>query len=301
MIKNRGDKSAILIATLGTEPQVVTALLDLLRSKGQDVRGVEVLHTTQTENPAINQATKTLSDEFSNYLRYKDIDFHLVPLKDQTGKALDDVNTPSASEEAFRTLYQILLHAKRSGERVHLSIAGGRKTLSVFGMVAAQLLFDDEDCLWHLYSGGEFLSSRRLHPQPEDNVHLIQIPVVLWSHTAPAFLDLGNIDDPFDALERQRNLRLDEMMDAQRGFVNGVLSGAEERVVRLLVEHGYTDQQIAEKLSLSHRTVSDHLQSAYHKATSHWNLPSINRAQLVSLLSLFYKVKIRNSTDDSQG
>jgi hypothetical protein len=56
--------------------------------------------------------------------------------------------------------------------QVHLSIAGGRKTMAVFGMTAAQLLFDEHDRLWHLFSGGEFLVSKRLYPQPGDEVRL---------------------------------------------------------------------------------------------------------------------------------
>ena len=258
-----------------------------------------VLHTSASGNPAIAEAIRKLEHEFPAHQDYKAIDFQPVPITNAKGQALEDVHTRDAAESAFRTLYRELLSAKNNRECIHLSIAGGRKTLSAYGMVAAQLLFEDDDYLWHLYSGGEFLESKRLHPRQGDDVHLIEIPVVLWSCTAPAFLDLGKISDPFLALNRQKDLRLGEMAEKQRSFIQTRLSTAEENVVRYLVRHGAKDQEIAKALNISSRTVESHLQSAFHKAEFHWNLTAVNRTQLVSLLSIYYNAEIRNSTDDA--
>lgn len=295
---NRGDIQSVFIATLGTEPQVITAGFDLLRRRGENIQKVLVVHTCQPPGEPIAIAVQTVEQEFNQYPPYKHVSLELLPIKDSAGLPITDVNTPQAAEAAFRLLYQHILAAKQNGLRVHLSIAGGRKTLAVYGMLAAQLLFDDEDRLWHLYSAGDFLNERRLHPTRTDDVHLINIPLVLWSCTAPAFLDFTTIQDPFAALERQRQLRLDEVMEKQRAFVLGVLTASEERVVRELVAHGRSDQEIATSLNISPRTVESHLQSAYNKAEAHWEITDINRAGLISLLRLYYQVNIRDTTDD---
>ena len=48
----------------------------------------------------------------------------------------------------------VVLAEKRAGHLVYLSIASGRKPMTVYGMVAAQLLFDEDDRVWHLLSEG---------------------------------------------------------------------------------------------------------------------------------------------------
>lgn len=277
----------VLIATLGTEPQVVTAALSLLTQQGENISQVIVIHTYAPHTP-IHDAIETLRKAFSKIEDGPIL--KLVAICDEQERPFQDVETPPAARAAFRTLYNQVRLSKLEGARVHLSIAGGRKTMTIYGMLAAQLLFDDQDRLWHLYSEGDFLTSKRLHPQPGDQVHLIPIPVVQWSNISPMLLDLANIEDPYEALKHQEDLRLKKRLEDMRAFVRNVLTPAEERVVALLVGHGLSDQEIAEQLCLSPRTVEQHLRSAYSKAEEHWLLPDVNRSQLVRLLSLYYMV-----------
>jgi CRISPR-associated Csx14 family protein len=281
--------SAVLIATLGTEPQVVTATLDLLLRKGEKVREVAVLHSV-APGTAIALAVDSLSEAFDQAPQYSSISLHLCPLLDSQGYPLPDVETPQAAAAAFRSLYSFVRDAKMDGSRVHLSIAGGRKTLAVYGMLVAQLLFDEQDNLWHLYSTGDFLASKRLHPQAGDEVHLIPIPTILWSQVSPAWMHLIGVDDPFEAVERVRRLQLNEKVEQARSFILGSLTPAERRAVELLVREGLGDNEIAGRLALSPRTVEQQLRSAYHKAAAHWELPDVNRASMVALLSLYYSV-----------
>ncbi len=282
-------RDSVLIATLGTEPQVVTATLDLLRGRGENISHLQVIHTQSNALTSIQVSVNTLQGA----LRSEGIQFEFIPLVSDSGVPLEDVDTPEASAAFFRLLYRLVQQAKEARKRIHLSIAGGRKTMTVFGMATAQLLFEPDDCLWHLFSAGDFLSSKRLHPGPDDDVHLVAVPVILWSQVSPVISELHQVDDPFMAIERIRSLQLAEQVEAGRSFVFGSLTPAERRVVEMLVREGLSDQELALQLNLSPRTVEQHLRSAYAKAADHWQLEeNPDRLQLVSLLHLYYATQI---------
>jgi CRISPR-associated Csx14 family protein len=285
------NQSAVLIATLGTEPQVVTAALDLLRQKGECIVRVEVLHTTSA-GTQIEKAVQQLQAALDKLRDQDQIEFSLHPLMDAEGNLLADVRTAHESHAAFYQLYNQVRRAKFAGKRVHLCIAGGRKTLAVFGMATAQLLFDEGDRLWHLYSGGDFLESKRLHPEADDDTQLVPIPVILWSQVSPILTDLSSIEDPFEAVERVSELQLAERIEQARTFVLGALTPAERRAVALLVMDGLSDHEIADRLVLSPRTVESQLRTAYTKAAEHWELADVSRAQLIALLNLYYRMEI---------
>ncbi|MCI0521632.1 MAG: CRISPR-associated ring nuclease, partial [Chloroflexi bacterium] len=194
-----------LIATLGSEPQVVTAALDLLAAQGETIPLVQVIHTQAAEGE-IAAGLERLRDAFAAPPYLGSVALELYPLLDDNGAPFSDVETPQAAEQVFRLLYSVVRRAKQAGWRVHLSIAGGRKSMAVFGMTVAQMLFDEGDRLWHLHSSGEFLRSKRLHPLPGDQARLLAIPVILWSLVSPALLELGDVEDPFAAVERLRAL-----------------------------------------------------------------------------------------------
>lgn len=282
---------ATLIATLGSEPQVVTSVCDLLVRQGERIDVVRVVHTVFPGTP-LEQAVDALHGAFNHPPYIGRTRLELYPLTGKDNLPFNDVESPDAAQAVFHILYELVWEAKLLGRRVHLSIAGGRKSMAVFGMAAAQLLFEEEDRLWHLFSAGEFLTSKRLHPEPGDDVHLIPIPVILWSQVSPVLTDLRQVKDPIEALERIRQLQLKDKLDQARAFVLGSLTAAERRAVELLVKEGLGDQEIADRLLLSPRTVEGQLRSAYLKAANHWELPDVGRAQLISLLSMYYSVRI---------
>jgi DNA-binding NarL/FixJ family response regulator len=65
------------------------------------------------------------------------------------------------------------------------------------------------------------------------------------------------------------------------------LTDAERDVVRLLVRTGGRDQELAEALFLSPKTISSHMEHVYDAARAFFGLQGINRAQLIGLLSLY--------------
>ncbi len=279
------------IATLGSEPQVITTTLDLLAQQGITPDKVIVLYTNA---PAITSAIQILQQDISAGI------YQFLPLIDDFGKNLEDIETPASVRSAFKILYQTIHEEKMLGNAVHLSISGGRKPLSIFGMSAAQMLFDENDHIWYLISSGEFLQSKRLHPHPGDDTALVEIPVLLWRVISPLMSDLKSVDDPFQALDLIRQMQLNEKLADSRSFVLGSLTPGELRVVEALVTTGASDQEIANILCLSPRTVEQHLRSAYAKAADHWQQESVSRAQLVALLQFYFSTKIRENPHDNQ-
>jgi ATP/maltotriose-dependent transcriptional regulator MalT len=170
--------------------------------------------------------------------------------------------------------------------------------LAVYGMAAAQLLFDDDDALWYVLAGGAFFNEERWHPAPGDEAQLVRVPVLRWGTLSPALTDLRQIEDPFEAVERQQALLLAERLEEARAFVLGTLSGAEQRVLELLVREGLSNAEIAERLSLSPRTVERHLGEISGRAGVKWGLENVSRAQLIALLNFYY---VTRSAGDGNG
>ncbi len=104
--------------------------------------------------------------------------------------------------------------------------------------------------------------------------------------------NLQEMNDPYEAADQVRKLQIAEKLTMARAFILGSLTASERRVVELLVVDGLSDAEIAERLVLSPRTVEQHLRSAYVKAAAHWELEGVNRTSLVTLLSLYYNLKI---------
>lgn len=275
---------SILIAPVGSKPQLVTIALDLLREQGERVREAVVLHTT-LDRQATRVSVARLGDEFPQV--YPDVRLRPICLCDEQGVPLGDVDSEPAARETFRVLYREVKAAKQASRRVHFSIAGGRKIVAVYAMAVAQLLFDPGDRVWHIFSVPTLVESRALHPRPGEAA-LIRVPVLRWSEVSPALTDLILSDDPFEALARQEKLRQADALRLAREFVERELTPAEREVVRLVVCEGLTDAQIAERTCRSVKTVGHHLSSAYGKARGFFGLSRADRYTLTARLATYY-------------
>jgi CRISPR-associated Csx14 family protein len=280
----------ILIGNLGSKPQLITLTLDCLREMGEVPESILVIHASK-ERRDTQEALIHIETDVRRI--NPGIFFHPIELHHK-GNPLKDVTSPEEVQTAFRTLYSVVRSAKLEDKKIHLLIAGGRRTLTVAGMATAQILFDDEDRLWHLASHPELEASGRLHAFESEWARLIPIPVISWGRLSPVFDVLRAVDDPFDAAQKLSELRLREQWDQARIFILAKLSPAERNVVELLVRDGLNQTEIAERLSLSVRTVEEHVRSAYRKAKEHWELDSdVRQTQLVRLLNIFFMNEIR--------
>lgn len=248
----------VLIATLGSEPQVVTLALDLLRAKGYPISEVIVIHTV---GEAVRPALEVLAREFD---RPGACDYRSIPVEGDDGPVADIV-TESDTAALLRTLYRVVLAEKRAGRLVHLTIAGGRKPMAVYGMVVAQLLFDENDRVWHLLSerwqpGDE----RVMHVRPGDNVWLVPVPVLRWSSVSPVMTELALREDPWEAIQAQRMMQREEDWRRKREFVERWLTPAEREVVQLVCQ-GLDNAAIARRLSKAEKTVANQLTLIYAK------------------------------------
>lgn len=270
------------MATLGSKAQLITLALDCLRQQGEVPGEVVVFHTF-AQRPETARALRSLQEVADTLPPCR-----FMELCNPQGAPLQDVTAPDEVECAFQQMYAEVHAAKLRGAQIHLLISGGRRTLTVFGMAVAQMLFDDDDHLWHLASHPDLEASGALHASPGEWVRLIPIPIIPWGRLSPAFDALRDVTNPLEAAQRLAQMRLREQWDTARIFLLTKVSPAEREVLDLLGREGLTQSEIAQKLCLSPRTVETHLRNAYRKAADHWNLPDVNQAQLVRLLAPFY-------------
>ena len=251
----------VLIATLGSEAQVVSLCWQKLQALGYPIGEIVVVHTA-AENEPMRSARAKLA-QFFNQTHPTPVPLQFVVIGGEHPVA--DTLTEADLEAVFVTLYRTVLQNKRAHKAVHLSIAGGRKVMSAYGVTVAQLLFDEQDHLWYLLSSGEVLAAKRMLAADGDDVKLIPIPVFQWSTIAPILTPLAETDDPREALQQQQQWRQHEAFLRKRAFVAHVLTRAERDVIALLVREGLSNEAIAQRLHRSVRTVGNHLSHVYDK------------------------------------
>lgn len=270
---------ATLIATLGEQPQVVTLALDLLQARGQEIREVVALHTAPARE-AMRASVERLRGEQGTY---PSLPFRFVPLVGASGSPAD-ILTEGDAAAAFSTLYRVLKQTKRQGKRVHLSLAGGRKIMSAYALAAAQMLFEADDCCWHLISEGPLLAEGRMHPRPGDSVRLVPVPVLRWSAVSPVFTALAQYDDPWAAVQAQNEWVKQEARQRAAAFLEA-LTPAERELAELLAAEGLTNAALAVRLHRSEKTVANQLSSIYRKYYDMHGLPG-SRAALIAELGM---------------
>jgi len=256
-----GNRPACLIATLGTEPQVVTLTLQALAAQSELIREIAVIHTAPRE-PRIGEAIRRLDDAFASDPRLAAWrgGYRRVVILGEAGPVSDML-----AEEDFgatlRALYQAARNYKAAGYRVHLNVSGGRKLMALCGTTVAQLLFDDADRLWYLQSAPELVTSKELFALDASHITLVPIPLLRWSSAPPILTDLALAEDPVAALTWQH----ERLAAAKRRFLAEELTAAERAVAEAVIRTGASDAELGRTLHKSPRTISHQLATVYDK------------------------------------
>ena len=269
----------VLIATLGFNPQIVTISLDLLRAEGHCIDQIISIYTAE---PEVRQALVTLEVELQ---QMGGLSHRPVLVSGEAGP-LRDFRTRADVTVLLRTLYQEIERCKRDRWRVHLLIAGGRKVMSAYALVVAQLLFEADDRAWHLVSEWRPGSDQHMHAPPDSRPALVPVPVLPVTPLLPAEGQTG-ADDPWQIIARQQMAQQKARDRQLREFLRH-LPPAPRAVARLLAE-GLDNQTIAARRGASPNTVTKQLSKIYEEWRVAFDLPedALVRDQIVAELSRY--------------
>jgi CRISPR-associated protein Csx14 len=272
----------ILIATLSTEPQAITRALDWLLAQGYPIGELAVIHTT---GEAIRPSWTRLDEEMERGV-YPGVLYRRVPIVGPGGPVAD-ILTEADIGALLRTLYRTIRAARQIGQTIHLSISSGRKTMAAYAMVAAQLLFGEDDRVWHLVSterwtGGE----KAMHAGPDEASQMVSVPVLRWANAGTAAAILEQTEDPWEAIRRQQSFAQSEANRRRREFLEWYLTHTEREVAELLVRKGLNNKQLARRLAKSEQTVANQLTKIYRKFDEWREFPVPSESSAVSRAAL---------------
>ena len=274
--------STALVCTLGSEPQVITLSLDLLARRGRRPDRLVVVHTSDDHEP-VRTALEQLRLTLTGWPR---LETTFVPVEGERGP-VPDLATSDQAAAYLRTLYRTVLELKRAGSQVDLNLSGGRKPMSIYAVVVAQLLFDAGDRLWYLLSSETVRRSEQMRLGQADDADLLEIPVLRWSSVSPAATPLGRFEDPWDAIAYQQEHHLRASMNARRVFVNQVLTPAERDLARLAATTGLDNAALAERLNKRPKTIANQLNTIYGKLHEFLGFPDAGATDRTVLAAEF--------------
>ena len=174
----------ILVAVTGLSPQVVTETLYALAvpPAPSEARFVPTRIRVITTEEGASRARDSLLNSDSGWFhrlrseyRLPAIEFgpeHIIVLKDRTGTPLDDIRTRDDNESAADAITeQIRQLTRRDDSALHVSIAGGRKTMGFYVGYALSLYGRAQDRLSHVLVNAPYESHPEFfYPAPQRRV-----------------------------------------------------------------------------------------------------------------------------------
>lgn len=250
--------TAVLIATLGAEAQVIALATQLLCQQAP-LAAVVALHTDPNREP-VDSALPALQRIFAVQSDWPPLYTQHIPI--------GDILTPDEFNHFTDTLYTVMRHWLGQGVHVHLLLAGGRKSMTMLGMSVAQLLLGPDDRVWYLHSQEGFRQAKQFLLTDAQQAQLIPIPLPQQSAAPPLFRRLFQAETPTAA----RQSLLEEQVRQVRHFVENELTAAEREVALLVAHEVLTVKALAERLHKSPKTVTNQLNTIYSKLESYFGL-----------------------------
>lgn len=118
--------SGTLFMAVGESPAIVSQSYTLLEQQGKQVKKIVVIYPGG--NQRIIRGVEWLQSGFAQKAA-----FQAVPLDD-----LEDIRSREDSQTYFQTVTNLLREHRAAGDSIWLSISGGRKTMAVLTLLAAQ-------------------------------------------------------------------------------------------------------------------------------------------------------------------
>lgn len=267
------DHPHVLVATLGGQPQIVTFTLDLLLHNGFPISDVLVLHPKATEHSRLAHSLLCLSEEFNGkpYLGTgRAMRFHSCVLE-LDGKAIEDICDDPHADGTLNTIHHLIGQLKRLGYRIHLSVTGGRRLMSLLAIPVALFNFDRYDHIWHLYTPEAIRAQadegKRMHVALDAGIKLLRGP----------FIPLGayayDPAQPFRVLQEEQRFQMEAQERTRCASVESRTTPAQEKVLRAFAR-GLRPQQVADELSITLKTVNSHKTVLLDLCRQTWDIPS---------------------------
>ncbi len=251
-----GNRSSVLVATIGAEPQVIAITLQLLRRR-ERLTAVDVLHTHAEREP-VGRALTDLEAMFARQPDWPDLHRTLIPAA--------DLLLPEELDAFETILFQSLKRWKGTGCDIRLLLAGGRKTSAMMGMAIAQLILQPRDRVLYLSSDENLRLSRRHVLEPQDRARLHEIPLpqdILRQGHAIAM----QAATPGAA---RCGIRADHRRKYAR-FVES-LTPTEHKIAHAVATQTASTAAMAAQLGLAQATVSNGLTRIYRKLEDQWGI-----------------------------
>lgn len=239
----------LYIATLGQRPEAITVAFDRLNEQYR-YEGIAVLHTEPNVSGIAQAYTDLRAVCASDYPKLRRC-FHEITYPDNT--PLIDIKDQRSAEAYHRGVLQVLYEYKREGWLLHLMLAGGRKAMSIYAMLAASALFETpHDRVWTVLSPESMLAKPgqfHISAGMREQVQLVELPL------RPARIAPGTA---VEAL-------LERPISRGEAFL-AKLTPAERDVAELLRRNPYaTNAELGQIGYKSGRTVENQLASIYDK------------------------------------
>ncbi|NMA72963.1 MAG: CRISPR-associated protein Csx14 [Bacteroidales bacterium] len=275
-----------MIASLGTEPQVVTISLDKLLEQGFDIKEVTVIYT---QNHRVLEALETIREEFTSE-RYEDITLRKVNVIGKDGP-IKDFHTNSDLRGLMSILYSEVRRVRKTKARLHFCLAGGRKVMGILGMVVSQLLFGPGDKVWYLVTEGWKPGvERKLHVEDDDKAWLLSVPVLRWDEAGTLIQTVSELNEPEEIMMWFNRLTQKGQYKRRAEFVRYWLTSAEKQVA-YQVCLGLSNREIAKILNKSQQTVANQLGEVYAKLDEWLGYPAnkVDRNVLIAEFAPYFR------------
>lgn len=175
----KASNKKILLAVSGMSPQIITETLYSLITEHQWIPDeIRLISTLQGRQNAILQLLEGES-YFHQLLRDYHIDhpIHFTPdsiqvIRNAQGHALADLRTPDDNQAAADLICQVIRElTSEASVELHVSLAGGRKTMGFYAGYALSLFGRPQDRLSHVLVSKDFESNRNFfYPTPNTRV-----------------------------------------------------------------------------------------------------------------------------------